>query len=513
MKKIKKLLAILLPVILLISVLPIIPLTVSANQSTAFEGGFSTNYTLSGDGATDIVAVARAQEGKTQSQLKYTEQWCDNFVSDCAILANQAAAVPQGGNVGDFRNKLIAAGATEVSSPKAGDIVVFYCTSCKSWAHVGIMYDSQNCYNGNNWSGGYSHVKSTQCKYYRDKDEDGHNNYTVLHYYRPNYTSHTHSYERGYEAAHPHKVYMMCSCGDYYYTGETTFLSSCEECLNTVRPEKPTLNISSGPYYENKNITFSWQENNTNLTHYCLYFDIYDEDTKKYVNYDYTQIYVKPDIVKSFPIGKYKARLLAYNSNYWEADDSDWLHVSAEYVYFTVVSNSYPDVPKINTKVTGNKVHSWWDECNNADSYNAYLTYYLTEDVLINQGIDPASYYASGVWQSESKQLNVGLFSDFIMLKSGGLISYRIKVEAINSSTGETAFAFSDPIRIEYFCGDINGDESVNNKDLTRLFQHLSDWDVEVNVDALDVNGDGAVNNKDLTRLFQYLSDWDVQIF
>lgn len=64
-----------------------------------------------------------------------------------------------------------------------------------------------------------------------------------------------------------------------------------------------------------------------------------------------------------------------------------------------------------------------------------------------------------------------------------------------------------------YEPGDINGDGNVNNKDLTRLFQYLSDWDVAVNEDALDVNGDGSVNNKDLTRLFQYLSDWDVQIF
>ncbi|MBR4761789.1 MAG: dockerin type I repeat-containing protein, partial [Clostridia bacterium] len=55
--------------------------------------------------------------------------------------------------------------------------------------------------------------------------------------------------------------------------------------------------------------------------------------------------------------------------------------------------------------------------------------------------------------------------------------------------------------------GDINNDGAINNKDLTRLFQYLSDWEVEVNEAVLDVNGDGSVNNKDLTRLFQYLSD------
>lgn len=70
-------------------------------------------------------------------------------------------------------------------------------------------------------------------------------------------------------------------------------------------------------------------------------------------------------------------------------------------------------------------------------------------------------------------------------------------------------------VRKRFYCpkGDVNADGLLNNKDLTRLFQYLSDWDVQVNEAALDINGDGSINNKDLTRLFQYLSDWDVQIF
>lgn len=60
--------------------------------------------------------------------------------------------------------------------------------------------------------------------------------------------------------------------------------------------------------------------------------------------------------------------------------------------------------------------------------------------------------------------------------------------------------------------GDINMDGKVNNKDLIRLFQYLSKWNVTVDQKALDVNGDGQVNNKDLSRLLKYISGWDVNI-
>lgn len=61
--------------------------------------------------------------------------------------------------------------------------------------------------------------------------------------------------------------------------------------------------------------------------------------------------------------------------------------------------------------------------------------------------------------------------------------------------------------------GDINGDDIVNNRDLTRLMQYLSGEEVEAVEESFDVNGDGYVNIKDLTRLMRYLAGEDVSIY
>lgn len=76
-------------------------------------------------------------------------------------------------------------------------------------------------------------------------------------------------------------------------------------------------------------------------------------------------------------------------------------------------------------------------------------------------------------------------------------------------SNAETSFLRILP---DIVSGDINGDGTVNNKDLTRLMKYLAGEDVAVNEAVLDINGDENVNNKDLTRLMKYLAGEDVEI-
>ncbi len=54
--------------------------------------------------------------------------------------------------------------------------------------------------------------------------------------------------------------------------------------------------------------------------------------------------------------------------------------------------------------------------------------------------------------------------------------------------------------------GDVNGDGSVNNKDVVALFRFVSEVEITVTEENCDVNGDSAINNKDVTVLFRLVS-------
>ena len=61
--------------------------------------------------------------------------------------------------------------------------------------------------------------------------------------------------------------------------------------------------------------------------------------------------------------------------------------------------------------------------------------------------------------------------------------------------------------------GDVNGDGSIDLKDVTELRRALAGWDVTVNAEAADVNRDGSLDLKDLVILRRYLAGgWGVEL-
>lgn len=118
---------------------PITPKTQSRSSN------FSTSYTLTGNGAEDVVAVAFAQLGKTGSSLGYTEEWCADFVGDCAKLAGQKDALPLYGAVDGLATRIVNAGGKEISIANAqkGDICIFNWNNGGGvWDHVEIVYSA-----------------------------------------------------------------------------------------------------------------------------------------------------------------------------------------------------------------------------------------------------------------------------------------------------------------------------------------------------------------------------------
>lgn len=56
--------------------------------------------------------------------------------------------------------------------------------------------------------------------------------------------------------------------------------------------------------------------------------------------------------------------------------------------------------------------------------------------------------------------------------------------------------------------GDVNGDNSVNDRDSILLDRYLAEWGSEVIIAASDLNGDGKVNDQDSIILARTLAGW-----
>lgn len=117
---------------------------------------YNHSFRLTGNAASDMVAVATAQYNAPKSGSQYgyhSGGWCAAFINDCAHLVCLSDVIPfisgVTHDVGGLRNTVLNRGGQAVSSPQAGDLVFYYCPVDTRYCHVGLMIDSVASIQGN----------------------------------------------------------------------------------------------------------------------------------------------------------------------------------------------------------------------------------------------------------------------------------------------------------------------------------------------------------------------------
>ena len=371
----KRLCALVLTVVLLFQLIPIINAAdvepiISEPQTQSRTSGFASGYTLSGNGAADMVSIALAQEGRTGSQFGYTEEWCADFVCDCAIIAGQSAAIPQYGGVEGLKNRIINAGGTiTTSSPQPGDICFIDWNCNGGYGHVEIVYavsgTTVSTIGGNSGSG---NTLYTRCVKKHAPLSSGYITCIV----RPNY-------------------------------------------INNTTPGKPSLKNFARSYAHGATTTFTW-DSTVNTTHYNLYIDKQIPDGSWEVDYKVWH-YATSGMTYQFNDGIYRVLLQATNS-----DASGWPYTNADYITFVVGSHTHDrgayvfyeaDHPHCNCYECSFCGEIWRDTTSSNELENCYYCQRPGKPVLSNF----ATSYVSGTaivfrWNSVPKATHYNLYID-----------------------------------------------------------------------------------------------------
>ena len=221
MRSIKKFMALCLTILIVFAVIPAASLSAKAlsyDSNAAVE--YARNHWNDGNGLCATFASNCLKEGgctvwsSTVTDLNRQlngSSWCTRY----ALTKTSTYYVYQSTNSGKI---------------EAGDPILFYCNTCGGWQHAAICagFDSSGRALLYGHNPAWSANKATSIGGY--VDAAGHTGSAITVYsYRMIGKSHTHSYSLGTEAAHPHKVYMKCSCGDLYYTGEIAAMNESAE--------------------------------------------------------------------------------------------------------------------------------------------------------------------------------------------------------------------------------------------------------------------------------------------
>lgn len=443
----------------LVMILSTSSLTVNASQSRG--SNFNKNYTLNGSQADNIVAVALAQQGKTKAQLGYTEAWCADFVSDCAQLAGVGNVIPFDGYCQTLYNKVKNAGGRDVSSPKKGDLVFYYCSACKvHWCHVGLMIDSQRSIEGN-YGGKVSLVNGA----YRD--------------------SAGHSLSNGIVT----RKFVTPA-----YTENTLFLTT------------PQLSLSAGTntYGHGASIAFNWTWGGSEADGYNLFIAKNIEGTKEYDWKNARRTFFPGNATTSgiispsvfAPGGGYAAYMQACAPNDKRSGQSNFVYFVVEkpkaqwkiWISRSKMGNETEVVPVGKTcylcyQIIDKDTQKNWDELYNSN-------YEVKETFTFPNGKTYSYAYTND--------------NNWIAITPAEAGKYKGTVEIAGDFTDKLECSFTVK---KFYYGDIDSDDDITVTDLSMANQAVNNPKILTaeQKKRADVNADGAVTKADVTLITEYV--------
>lgn len=133
----KRLVSMIMVAVMIITLVPFMPGQRGGKVSaTSGYNNLNRNVALSGNPGVDLAKIACAQEYKKAQNLGYNEDWCAEFVVDCAKAAGCSQYIGTSANVPTLYTQTINKGGRLVSSPQEGDLAF----PSSGLYHVEIVY-------------------------------------------------------------------------------------------------------------------------------------------------------------------------------------------------------------------------------------------------------------------------------------------------------------------------------------------------------------------------------------
>ena len=409
-------------------------------------------------------------------------------------------------------------------TPQKGDL--FF---TKSWSHVGLVYYVDGNYfytiEGNSNNSGSSNGDGVYSL--RRKISD-------FYFGVPNYSggTHTHNYNaEGYEQLHPHKVYRKCSCGDWYYTGDTKKLSTCLTCYPTTLSvcfnanggsiSSDTYKLSSGLIYNKSDSTKyyqKWTYNNTKengLVNYST-FGIYRTGFK-FVGWG-----TKPSGGTVFSQNDNTLKPSDINPNIVNGSCSITLYAQWEstgnYVDVWVSTKGkdyqYTECPEISQGIVQNKYYFWF-KLANSESNELYNTYANSnyKSIISVYNPDGSLLYSAEYNKSDNNwigatptqigkyKVNIKItgdvtanYSEYFTVKSDGKVTLTpstltLDLKSSPSKTVEIALSGNWPDGATYSIKTTNSNISQTNSGRTITVTAKKKGTSKLYVDILDKDG------------------------